>query len=227
MYITRIEAQGDNPDARRLLSSPYRIHAAVEGAFGNECVRSDETGRILWRLEDAPSGKGAWLYIVSPSVPALGGIIEQLGGSDVASCATKDYSPALNRIEVGQTWQFRLKANPSRKVLVDQGRAPRERVVGTVQGHVTAEQQLSWLVAQSGKHGFRVKRDASGNVQVCVSSRRREEFRRGEATVTIATAVFDGLLEVTNPEEFKRTLGFGIGRAKSFGCGLLTIALPG
>ena len=54
---------------------------------------------------------------------------------------TKDYTPLLDRIENGQRWEFRLKANPVRKVREDKGRMPDKRVIGTIQGHVTVDQQ--------------------------------------------------------------------------------------
>ena len=223
MYLSRIEVRGENPDARRLLSSPYRVHAAVEGAFAPDAVRRDDLGRILWRLDDAPGGR-VWLYIASPSRPSLDGIVDQLGGGAVASGESKDYGPVLNRIERGQVWQFRVKANPARKVFLDKGRRAHEDVVGTIQGHVTEAHQRAWLLDRAEGHGFRVCTDDAGVEQVVVSARMREEFRRGDATVTVSTARYDGLLEVIDAETFRRTLGFGMGRAKSFGCGLMTIA---
>ncbi|WEV73650.1 type I-E CRISPR-associated protein Cas6/Cse3/CasE [Bifidobacterium sp. ESL0798] len=42
--------------------------------------------------------------------------------------------------------------------------------------------------------------------------------------MTISTALFDGLLEVADAEKFRHALCFGVGRAKGFGCGLLTVA---
>ena len=42
--------------------------------------------------------------------------------------------------------------------------------------------------------------------------------------VTLATAQYDGILEVTDADAFRHVLGFGMGRARGFGCGLMTIA---
>lgn len=224
MYLTRIEVKTSSRAALRLLSSPYRVHASVESAFPAGSPRADETGRILWRLEDAPFGDAAWLYVLSPQPPQLDDLIEQLGGRDAARGYTKDYTPVLSGIEAGQVWQFRLKANPVRKVLVDKGRSPRDGVAGTIQGHVTVEQQRNWLMDRVERNGFCVRANASDEADLIISHRRREEFRRGDARVTLTTAFYDGTLEVTDPVLFKKALGFGIGRGKGFGCGLLTIA---
>jgi len=42
--------------------------------------------------------------------------------------------------------------------------------------------------------------------------------------VTLVTVTYDGLLEVTDPDALRRTLTRGLGRAKAYGCGLLTLA---
>ena len=92
-----------------------------------------------------------------------------------------------------------------------------------MQGHITVEQQLKWLEDRSGSHGFSLASDDDGFVQVSVSQRRTERSRREGSDVTICTAVYDGILRVEDADAFRHALGFGIGRAKGFGCGLLTI----
>lgn len=66
--------------------------------------------------------------------------------------------------------------------------------------------------------------DEYGQPNVVVKERHKEQFKRGGATVTLVTAVFEGRLEVIDTKLFRDALCEGIGRAKGFGCGLLTIA---
>jgi CRISPR system Cascade subunit CasE len=54
-------------------------------------------------------------------------------------------------------------------------------------------------------------------------SRSPDAIRRGKP-VTLVTVTFDGRLEITDPEALRRTLTQGIGRARAYGCGLLTLA---
>ena len=42
--------------------------------------------------------------------------------------------------------------------------------------------------------------------------------------VTIRAVVFEGILKVTDAELFRSALASGIGPAKAYGCGLLTLA---
>ncbi len=226
MYLTRMPLNAARGETRRLVASPYRLHAAVEAAFPPGAVTSDDDSRVLWRLErraDAP--QAFWLYIASPEQPDLTHVVEQAGWPTRGRLwETKDYQPLLDRIQNGQRWEFRLKANPVRKVKQDMGRRPNERVAGTIQGHVTVAQQLEWLASRAAAHGFELPLDANGVPAVVVSERNREVFKRGSREVTLSTAMYDGVLTVTDADLMRATLCRGIGRAKGFGCGLLTIA---
>ncbi|MDO0929777.1 MobF family relaxase [Streptomyces sp. TG1A-8] len=47
---------------------------------------------------------------------------------------------------------------------------------------------------------------------------------RQDKPVTVVTVTFEGRLEVTDPDALRRALTQGIGRARAYGCGLLTLA---
>lgn len=225
MYISRTPLNTARPETMRLLASPYRIHAAVENAFPPDACRKSDEGRILWRVDSsAGPTHETWLYVVSPDRPDFSHIAESCGWSASGSGETKDYTPVLDRIKSGQKWRFRLKANPARKVLADEGRTPNSKVVGTIQGHVTMEQQADWLLRRAEEHGFRVCASPEGYDQLLLSQRHKERFERDGRRVTLVTAVYDGVLEVSDSYLLRHTLCFGMGRAKGFGCGLLTIS---
>lgn len=224
MYISRLALNVRRPEAIRLLSSPYRMHAAVENAFPPDACRASDEGRILWRIDSSPSPTNkTWLYVVSHDRPDFSHIAEQCGWPTTSTGETKDYSPVLGRLDAGQVWRFRLKANPARKVLVDQGRDLNPKVVGTVQGCVTMSQQMDWLLNRAEDHGFRVASGSDGSPILTVSQRHTERYERKKKRVTITTAMYDGILTVSDPDLLRHALCFGMGRAKGFGCGLLTV----
>ena len=225
MYLSRVSLDLTRLDTVAFASSPYKVHAAVERAFAPDAVRESEKGRILWRLDEAPGNeREAWLYVMSPDKPDFTHICDQDAVEPAHAWATKDYDPVLDRISEGQLWQFRLKANPVRKVFIDKGRRERAGIVGTLQGHVTEAQQRAWLLDRAEANGFCISQTEAGYEQLVVSHRRREKFKRKSDVITLATAQYDGVLEVTDAKAFRHTLGFGLGRARGFGCGLLTIA---
>lgn len=230
MYISRVPLNGARHAAMELISSPSKMHGAVESSFPPMAPESalsetdDEEGRILWRIDRAHGeGRSAWLYVVSPRKPDFTHLCEQAGWPVEGGWETKDYEALLNRIEPGLRCQFRLKANPVRKVLKDKGAKSKRDVVGSIQGHVTVEQQMQWLIDRSEQHGFRILHDSDGFIQLRVSQRGKGSFAHSGSRATLLTAVFDGLLEVVDSELFRHTLCFGLGRAKAFGCGLMTV----
>ena len=68
------------------------------------------------------------------------------------------------------------------------------------------------------------------NLLVSLVDRRVENFVRvkGEdkRPVTLKLATFQGTLKVTDPRALRSALANGIGRAKGYGAGLLTLARP-
>lgn len=223
MYISRIALNPERLEAKKLLASPACMHSAVEHAFPPSSPRNDSDGRILWRVDMLKESHQVWLYVVSPDKPDFSHVVEQAGWPLHPEWETRDYRPLLDRIAVGQHWAFRLRANPVRKVRKDKGRRENPAVVGKIMGEVTADQQLKWLSDRAERYGFSID-GAGDNLQCQVKNRRKERFRHGDGTVTLSTAQFDGTLTVTDADLFRTTLTHGIGRAKGFGCGLLTVA---
>ena len=50
------------------------------------------------------------------------------------------------------------------------------------------------------------------------------EGYKGGSPITVASVLFDGILEVVDATLFRQALQTGIGRAKSYGQGLLSLA---
>ncbi|GAB3476993.1 type I-E CRISPR-associated protein Cas6/Cse3/CasE [Amycolatopsis cihanbeyliensis] len=217
MFLSRFEFNAVRRGARELLASPQRLHAAVLAAFPADQSRANDQGRVLWRLDQQPHQ--TLLYLVSPHPPDLTHLVEAAGRPATQSWESRDYAPMLERLTTGQHWAFRLTANPVTTRRKD-GTATRSQRFG----HVTVAQQTEWLLSRAGKHGFGVVEGRSKEPDVAVRGRRTLRFDRRGRTVTLATALFEGTLEVTDPSLLRQALTHGIGPAKSYGCGLLTLA---
>lgn len=190
----------------RLLSSPEYIHGAVERGF------AEKRQRRLWRVDSVRGN--TYLLVLSPDVPDYAQLAAQYGFPDSGSaCETKPYAPLLDRLAAGQLWQFRLKANPVRSVKEGDGR-------GKVLAHVTPQQQKDWLAQRAEKYGFSL--DVQGFDVVHTQWLRFE--KQGGRQVSLRTATFEGVLKVLDPEALRGALREGIGRAKAYGCGLMTLA---
>ncbi|MDQ1051968.1 type I-E CRISPR-associated protein Cas6/Cse3/CasE [Streptomyces sp. V4I2] len=253
MFLSRFRVNSARPGARRLLSSPQAMHAAVMSSFPGllpSDTPNSDAPRVLWRL-DHQSRAEVLLYIVSPDRPDLTHLVEQAGWPAVASPQdpgwhTRPYAPFLDRLAAGDRWSFRLTANPVHTIRRKDGE-PRK-----VTAHLTPIHQMGWLLDEERQKrgGFRIlekpddrrllphgtthrgRPHHGDRYELSVGdmrslsfdkSRSPDNIRRGKP-VTLVTVTFDGRLEITDPEALRRTLTQGIGRARAYGCGLLTLA---
>ncbi len=206
MHLSRVILDDQKRETLRLLSSLEFVHGAVEQAF-------EATGeRRLWRL-DSLMGQ-LCLLVLSPDKPDFTRLLEQYGKLENMAWETKAYEPLLNMLKDGQTWRFRLRANPVKSVREEDGGR------GKVRAHVTSAQQKQWLQSRAEACGFHLSEDA---FDVVHTQWHRFDKGRGHQ-VTLRTATFEGFLTISNTELLKTALTQGIGRAKAYGCGLLTLA---
>ncbi|MFI1700600.1 type I-E CRISPR-associated protein Cas6/Cse3/CasE [Streptomyces bobili] len=252
MFLSRFRVNTARPGARRLLSSPQAMHAAVMSSFPGllpSDTPSPDGPRVLWRLDHQARAE-VLLFIVSPDRPDLTHLVEQAGWPAVASpqepgWQTRPYGPLLDRLTAGDRWAFRLTANPVHTIRRTDSE-PRK-----ITAHLTPVHQMGWLLQRQDTCGFRIlekpgdrrllpggttgqgKHEHHGDrYELSVGqqhnlafdkSRSEGSSRRGKQ-VTLVTVTFDGRLEVTDPDALRRTLSHGIGRAKAYGCGLITLA---
>lgn len=222
--LSRLLLNPQKRSARKLLTSPQAMHAAVLAAFPPDIDNS--TSRILWRLDS--EGPTHTLYIQGPERPELTHLVEQAGW-DSRPGETADLEPFLASLRLGQEWSFRLVANPVRSVSRGAG------VRGKVIPHVTIAQQEMWLLERAERSGFEVLELPEGGPHLTVTRRSDLDFSKRDRSdpgspqrrqVAVRTARFDGALRITDTEAIRRTVTSGIGRAKAYGCGLLSLARP-
>ncbi|MFF7589170.1 type I-E CRISPR-associated protein Cas6/Cse3/CasE [Kitasatospora purpeofusca] len=187
--------------------------------------------RVLWRI-DHNSRSEVLLYLVGPQRPDLTHLVEQAGWPTTGGWRTFDYGAFLSGIAAGSTFAFRLTANPVHSIR----RKPDEPTKRTA--HVAQRHQVAWLLKQQKRSGFTVVEKAPDrrllsegdehelvvHRQQAVSFGKNDRVQAGRHTVTLVTATYDGRLRVTDPDALRRTLTAGLGKAKAYGCGLMTLA---
>lgn len=222
MYMSRIAINRRCRGGMKLLGSRHAMHAAVMSAFPPGTPTQSDEGRVLWRVDR--HGETVDLLIVSPSKPCLTHINEQAGWSTGSPWVTREYTPFLESLKRGDEYVFRLTANPTHRISTTVAGIPQKRIVG----HVTNEYQRQWFLDRSASNGFDVvTRESDANEttspELFLRDRDTAVFRRSTSRVTLTTASFEGRLRVTDPNLVRRALTNGIGRAKGYGCGLLTL----
>lgn len=232
MYLTRFRINTSRAGARHLLSSPQAMHAAIMSSFPHILPTDAQIPRILWRIDRNASAE-VLLFIVSPTRPDLTGLVEQAGWPAAATAERRgwqsyQYAPFLDGLTKGSTWNFRLTANPVHSIRRKEGEDTKRTA------HLTRAHQLRWLLQRQEAHGFRILEkpfdrrltEYGDELEVIVRDQRDLAFsKRGESgKVTLKLVTFDGRLEVADPAAMRRMLATGLGKAKAYGAGLMTLA---
>ncbi|HHZ14392.1 MAG TPA: type I-E CRISPR-associated protein Cas6/Cse3/CasE [Clostridiales bacterium] len=215
MFLSRIKLNPRRRETMEALASPQLMHSAVDSSFQGGRQRN------LWRIDWL--NNACYLLILSPNDNAdFSHITKKFGFPDSKdNWEIKNYDILLERLKPGQVWQFRLCANPVRSSFQDKD-SRTER--GKVFAHVTQDQQKQWLLTRAKSHGFLLDEDLFDVVHT--QWLRFNKKGSGSHRVTLRTATFEGILTISDVQPFIDALKFGIGRAKAYGCGLLTIAPP-
>jgi CRISPR system Cascade subunit CasE len=239
-YLSRIYLNPQRQQARKLLINPQLLHSAVMAGIITQPVQE----RVLWRV-DADKPLRPSLFVLTQSRPSWEHITEQAGwpstdDPDDPQVLVRDYRPLLDRLRTHDEFRFRLTANPTQtsKRPGTLTEAQRKRAENDVLsrparlGHRTVSHQAGWLTARTQRWGFDIPASsASATVGETVTdmrivSRHRLSFvRKGTAgQVVIQAVTYEGRLRVTDPDSLRRALTNGVGPAKAYGCGLLTLA---
>jgi CRISPR system Cascade subunit CasE len=208
----------------RDLADPVAMHKTLLSAFPSDLGASPRrTIELLYRVDYGKSGE-ALLVMQSrgrPDIARLPAGFFVDGGDDRLFDLGWAANPLVEPVDVsaiapGARLRFRLRANPTRKILTKTGtegtRTNGKRVP------VRDETLLyGWLTRKGDGAGFRV-------VDARLTNETKTSGRRGNAKVTFVGARFDGVLEVIDVDRLRAALAGGIGSAKAFGFGLLSVA---
>jgi CRISPR system Cascade subunit CasE len=203
LYLTRLVLDPRSRSVRRDLADPYELHRTLLRAFPDAAAGSP--GRVLFRVEPA-RGEPRFVVLVQSDVAPDWSRLNVPRDYLLGPLATKLFTPAF---AAGQRLGFRLRANPT--VKRDGKRRPL----------LDESQQRAWLDRKAAAAGFRVVRvEVAPEGALC-------GYKPAEgATLTLThhAVRFDGVLTVTDPGQLLHALRDGVGSAKGFGFGLLSLA---
>lgn len=209
MFLSKLTMNQRSARARRDLANPYEMHRTLSWAV-SEAIRARQE-RLLWRVEPVRSGPPVVL-VQTLTKPDWGALFQRHPDYAVLDpMSPKAFEPHFRS---GRLLRFRLKANPSVKRM------------GKRYGLLSREDKMEWLQWKLTTAGCKL---VAG---VVVSEGRIRAIRHDLGTgalpeITIYAALFEGVLQVLDPEAARAAIARGIGPAKGFGLGLLSVAPVG
>jgi CRISPR system Cascade subunit CasE len=205
LYLTRLVLDPRSRTVRRDLADPYELHRTLLRAFPD--ATDGGPGRVLFRVEPA-RGEPRFVVLVQSDAAPDWSRLNVPGDYLLEPPATKPFTPAF---AAGQRLGFRLRANPT--VKRDGKRRPL----------LDESEQRAWLDRKAAVAGFRVVRvEVASEGALCG----HKPAEGATLTLTHHAVRFDGVLAVTDPGQLLHALRGGVGSAKGFGFGLLSLAPP-
>ncbi len=203
MYLSKIHIPW--PQAQ----NSYQLHQALWRLFP-DCEQADRD--FLFRVEQLQKGIGAEVLMQSTTQP-------QSNEQSPGLLAQREYD--LN-VQNGQRLRFRLRANPIKTIKdSSKGTVEKKGKIFTKTVRVPLlheEQQQAWL--ERKLQTFAQLETLIMQPEPALYFRKTKEGRSGK----IQPVMFDGVLMITDVEAFNIQITKGIGPAKAFGCGLLSLA---
>ena len=236
MFLHRLHLNLRCKEVRRDLANAYELHSTLCRAFSDP-DRKCPQGEFLWRLEpETDSGGCPRVLVQSRSLPDWSRIAVQ-GWFARAPDPAVDLIEKLqlNSLQAGKKFRFRLRANPC---VCRQGKRL---------GLFRPEEQEAWIDRKGRQqHGFSLPRLASygleepGPCRIDVRISQEQMLRgsrRDGGNIRVFSVLYDGILTVMDPVQFRRTLvggsqkkgdrdsviNMGIGHGKAMGLGLLSV----
>jgi len=239
---------GDNPDrprpGRLWLRNLYHVHQRLCMAFPSSEQKGKDPSFIksfdpqgFQHVHGERNEQQAFLFRIDPqpgSSPII--IVQSARKPDwdyafqnspflAAMPEVKSFNP---QFDPNQPLRFRLLANPVRKAtaksLDANGKPVDEKWIGS-RIPVPNDKLPDWLARKAEHGGFQVEHlEAVQAGYIYIKGHAADKEGKREKSNRLFSAKFEGILEVTKPGDFQNTLIHGIGPAKAFGFGLLSVA---
>lgn len=237
MFLSRVyvnSGPGATAVDDRLLRSSYLLHQAVFAAFDPDTRGARD---VLYRREPELCGGCVALLVQSETQPDW----ERGFAADLTRARAAEVMPLRLNLKSGQRLRFRVRANPTRKIAaLDAASQPKKngKRVSLLTRGPHWEPVISRLVAEGITHpttrqiseillhNWLTERLHAAAEALDFQTVDEGLIEDREHHLSFKSVRFDGTLQVSDPDRMLELVRIGIGTAKGFGFGLLSLAAP-
>jgi CRISPR system Cascade subunit CasE len=223
IYLSRLMLNPWSRAVQRDLANCQDMHRTLLSAFGESEVSVRRMFGVLYRVE--PTQRTLRVLVQSRAKPDWGTLRPGYLVADEDSAICRRVDDVYARLQVGQSLRFRLRANPTKRLL-----GPPQGIGTHARGKRVdlrrEEDRLAWLARKAERGGFSLLtvHTAPAVLNARANAEPRQVGWSGEGKMIFGAAVFEGVLRITDTDRFGMSLADGIGSAKAYGFGLLSIA---
>jgi len=220
------------PSSQRRRDDPMFLKRYEPGDFvpGHVHVPRSHTQGLLYYIDPRPGGRVV-IVVLSALRPDWDYAFHN--ARYLLAAPPSEPRPLNVDIHPGARFAFRLLANPTKRPALSKQQRQQMKLAG--ERVKRPRQQLTWRPGDDPKKVFaqwlhaRAKRAGFKLVEDKLQIPRigYVYIRKGgpeQKSQRLRCVLYEGVLEITDPDDFRRALLAGIGPAKAFGFGLLSIA---
>ena len=230
MFLSRLILNPRSRDVRRDLSDCQQLHRSVMSAFPD--IAGDDGARAaLGVLHRIDLDRANVTLLVQSSQPPdwshlPAGYLRV--DTDLENPACKRLDNLYGVLRSGDVLAFRLRANPSRKIDT-KSRPDGNRRNGRRVELRTEADLIDWLRRKGSMAGFeivsvRARPEIPNALAMTEAKQRGMHPTTSGGKMTFRPVLFSGVLRVADADLFRAALIGGIGPAKAYGFGLLSVA---
>ncbi len=215
MYLSKIVLNTRNRGVMSDISNMYSMHQTLISMLPG--YDNSPNSKYLYRLEQDERRNTAIILMQSEIEPCFDKHLET-GYLQIAQ--SKEYSPIFNN---GDQMRFLLYANAVRKRTYDPEKDTNwnKKSAEIVLVPMYKEDEMAdWMRDRAERNGF----ELCGQPNMAKSYRRFSKKGESAHSSNLFGVQYEGILRVTNSEQFAEAVRSGIGKGKAFGFGLLSVA---
>lgn len=214
--LTRIRLNRHSPRARQDLNDPLSLHKRVMLLAGDNLGdHPRHTAGLLFRLEDATAHTPPTLLVQSHQPPDLSRLPDTYG-----TAQTRDLTPMFQALTPGRRIHYRITANPTRRLTGPNPTGSKHGKLAALHG----DDALTWWQRRAHQAGLTLITCDARPSRTARARPPHTDSPQPPGERVYALTRFEGLATINHPEHLTTAILHGIGRAKSYGAGLLTLA---
>ena len=231
LYLSRLCLNPRSRQVRRDLGDVCQMHRTILNAFPSEAAPCAfrKAHAVLYRVE-IEHATGRPVVLVQSETPPDWSFLSAVPDYLLRPPEHKEVGELFNRVQAGQVFAFRLRANAAKKIDTKTGPDGQRRNGRRIPLR-TSEDLMAWLSRKAGQSGFSLVRSGVGGAVSDVRIVPEPDARavRGDAAspgrvITFGGVLFEGRLKVTDAHVFREAIASGIGSGKAYGFGLMSVA---
>lgn len=207
LWLTRIIPNPRSAEARSDLNGAGDLHRRLMRLLPPEDLGDSprQASGLLFRIDESRAGTTVLAQSALKLDPSR--LPDSYGRTE-----HRELSPLLAALTPGQAVRYRIVASPTSRIGRSTQRGIKEKTTP-----LRGTEAEDWWRKRAQDHGLELQSLISHDRQDATDNSRRRRIRH-------AAVLFQGISTVTDPDAVREAVRRGIGRGKSHGCGLLSLA---